>query len=243
MKTAVINNIVDLHCHLLPDVDDGVETFEESVDILRELADHGIEKLVLTPHYLPETIYNSPRSDNLKLLHELKKYLENAGLNLDLYLGNEIYINRNIAELLKNKTLSPLADSQYLLIELPMSGIFEGYEDIFYNLQAEGYKIVLAHPERYLTVHKDFKILERLQSLNILFQCNLGSIVGQYGHKAEKIVKKLAKKDMIFTFGTDTHHLRDFNEIDESLLRLVKIYGEAKLTTLLVDNPLRIINA
>ncbi len=232
--------MIDLHSHLLPDVDDGVETFDESLEILRELSNHGISTVFLTPHYLPETIYNSPRSDNLKLLQELQKLTREDGIAIDLHLGNEIYITPEISKLLKNKTLSPLADSKYLLIELPMSGVFDGYEDIFFNLQTEGYQIVLAHPERYLSTQKDFSILERLHSQGILFQCNLGSIIGQYGHRAAKTLKKLAKKDYIFAFGTDTHHLRDFGEIDDAIYYLTRIYGEAKLATLLEDNPLKI---
>lgn len=233
--------MIDIHSHLLPDVDDGVETFDESIEILRELSNHGINKLVLTPHHIPETIYNSPRLDNLKLLHELKKIVQEEGINMGLYLGNEIYINREISKFLKDKILSALNDSKYLLIELPMSGTYEGYEDIFYNLQAEGYTIILAHPERYIATQKDFTILERLHNLGILYQCNLGSIVGQYGHKAEKTIKKLAKKDLIFSFGTDTHHFRDFSEIDDAIHYLTKIYGKAKLDVLLTDNPLKIL--
>ena len=121
-----------------------------------------------------------------------------------------------------------------------MSGIFDGYEDIFRDLSAEGFKVILAHPERYISVQKDFQILERLKNLGVLFQSNLGSIVGQYGHHAEKTVKKMAKKDLIFCFGTDTHHMRDFSEIDLALKKLTKIYGKAKLDVLLTDNPLKI---
>ena len=243
MATAVPSNVefIDLHSHLLPDVDDGVKTFDDSLEILAELEAHGLKKLVLTPHYIPETIYNSPRVDNFKLLHELKSLAREAGLKVELFLGNELYINRGISALLKKKLISPLADSKYLLIELPMSGNFEGYEDIFRDLTAEGYTVVLAHPERYVSVQKDFKLLERLKSLSVLFQCNLGSIAGQYGRHAEKTVKKMAKKDLIFAFGTDTHHMRDFDELDESFYRLTKIYGEAKLSHLLVDNPLKIL--
>ena len=233
--------MIDLHSHLLPDVDDGVEVFDESIEIIRELSHHGIKKIVLTPHYIPETIYNSPRSDNLKLLHELKKSMQDENLNLELFLGNEIYINNDISALIKNKIISPLGDSKYLLIELPMSGVYEDYEDIFYNLQTEGYSIVLAHPERYLSMQKDFSTLERLHNLGILFQCNIGSIVGQYGHKAIKTTKKLAKKDMIFAFGTDVHRFRDFSDIDKAIVLLTKIYGKAKLDKLLVDNPLKIL--
>lgn len=233
--------MIDLHSHLLPDVDDGVEVFDESVEIIRELMRHGIKKIVVTPHYIPETIYNSPRADNLKLLHELKKSLQDEKLDVELFIGNEIYINSDISTLIKNKVISTLGDSKYLLVELPMSGVYEGYEDIFYNLQAEGYKVILAHPERYLSTQKDFSILERLHNLGILFQCNIGSIAGQYGHKAEKTTKKLAKKDMIFAFGTDVHRLRDFSDIDRAITILTRIYGKAKLDKLLVDNPLKVL--
>ena len=233
--------MIDLHSHLLPAIDDGVDTFEESVEILQELATHGITELFLTPHYIPETIYNSPRADNLKLFGELEKAVkEETDLDLKLHLGNEIYITPEISQLLKEKTLSPLSDSKYLLVELPMSGIFDGYEDIFRDLVAEGYQIILAHPERYLSVQKDFKILERLKGLGVLFQANLGSIIGQYGRHAQKTVKKMTKQDLIFCFGTDTHHMRDFAEIDLALAKLEKIYGKAKLDVLLTDNPLKI---
>lgn len=233
--------MIDLHSHLLPAIDDGVDTFEESVEILQELAAHGITEIFLTPHYIEETIYNSPRADNLKLLGELKKAIkEETSLDLKLHLGNEIYITKDISRLLKNKTLSSLNDSKYLLVELPMSGLFEGYEDIFRDLKTEGYQIILAHPERYISVQKDSKLLERLKSLGVLFQANLGSIIGQYGRHAQKTVKKMAKKDLIFCFGTDVHHLRDFSEIDLALEKLEKIYGKAKLDVLLTDNPLKI---
>lgn len=240
-KIATLNNMIDLHTHLLPNIDDGVETYDESLEILEELEKHGVTKLLLTPHYLPETIYNSPRSDNLKLLSELQKEAAAAGINIELHLGNEIYITPEVSKLLKEKILSPLADSKYLLIELPMSGVFEGHEDVFCNLQTEGYKVILAHPERYISTQKDFSILERLHNQGILFQCNLGSIIGQYGHRAQKTLKKLAKHDLIFAFGTDVHHFRDFSEIDEAVYRLTRLYGEAKLATLLEDNPLKIV--
>lgn len=233
--------MIDIHSHLLPDVDDGVETFDDSLEILQEFSNHGVKKVIVTPHYIRETIYNSPKSDNLKLLHELKKLMKEQKIDVELFIGNEIHIDREISLLLKSKKISSLADSKYLLIELPMTGAYDGYEEIFFNLQAEGYTIILAHPERYLSAQRDFSILERLRSQDILFQCNLGSIIGQYGHKAMKTVKKLAKNDMIFAFGTDTHHMRDFYEIDDAIYNLTKIYGEAKLDVLLNDNPHKIL--
>ena len=233
--------MIDLHSHLLPAIDDGVETFEEGIDILRELKKHGINELFVTPHYIAETIYDSPRSDNLKLLGELKKAIAEENIDIKLHIGNEIYIAPEISWRLRDKTLSSLGGSKYLLIELPMSGVFEGYEDIFRNLIAEGYIVILAHPERYISIQKDFAILGRLKNIGVLFQANLGSIVGQYGRHAQKTIKKMAKKDLIYAFGTDTHHMRDFSEIDEAIHLLTKIYGEAKLAVLLEDNPLKIL--
>jgi len=233
--------MIDLHSHLLPAIDDGVDTFEESLAILKELRKHGIDEIFLTPHYISDTIYDSPRSDNLKLLSELKNATVEERIDIELHIGNEVYVSPDVSRLLQRKVLSTLGDSKYLLIELPMSGVFDGYEDIFQNLVAEGYTVILAHPERYISIQKDFSILERLTSLGVLFQSNLGSIVGQYGRHAQKTVKKMAKKDYIFAFGTDTHRLRDFSEIDEAILRLKKIYGEAKLGVLLEDNPYKIL--
>ncbi len=158
-----------------------------------------------------------------------------------LYLGNEIYIDQNIAQRLKKGIISPLADSKYLLVELPMSGEYEGYEDILLSLIQAGYKVILAHPERYHTSHKKLDKLIELRDMGVLFQCNLGSIIGQYGKNAQKTIKKLAKADMIYCFGTDIHHRRDYSEITKAQKKLRKYYSEEELQTLLDTNPRKIL--
>ena len=138
--------MIDIHSHLLYGVDDGAKTIDESVDIIRNLYKNGITDIILTPHYIEYSSYNSNKKSNLEKLDSLKKKLKEEGINVNLYLGNEIYINNNILSLLKKGEISSLNDSKYLLIELPMSGKYDNYVEIFKELIENGYKVILAHP-------------------------------------------------------------------------------------------------
>ena len=160
-----------------------------------------------------------------------------------VYLGNEIYINSDIVDLIKNGTVSTLANSKYVLVELPMSGEWAGFEDVLLLLKQKGFKPILAHPERYSTSAKDISYLYELASAGVLFQCNLGSIVGQYGRKPKKVIKKLAKANLIWCFGTDIHHARNYGEIIKAKKKLRHYYTEEDLNDLLVNNPRRILQS
>lgn len=230
--------MIDIHSHLLPGVDDGVKNLDESIEIIKNLSYRGISDLIITPHYVTETTWTSPRQKNRLIFAKLQERAKDIPVNL--YLGNEIYIDRNIEKLLKDYEISSLADSKFLLIELPMSGEFEDFESILTDLLSKGYRVILAHPERYHSFQKDFKIIERLHENGILFQCNLGSVLGQYGHKPAKLVKKLAKLDLIFCFGTDIHHVRDYSEINKAQKKLERYYTEFELDQILDKNPRQI---
>lgn len=229
--------MIDVHSHILYGIDDGSKSIEESIDIINGLKSQGFTDLILTPHYVAETIYTSEKNKNKKILEKIKKEVK----DINIYLGNEIYVDRFISDLLKTGKISSLAGSKYLLIELPMSGEFDGFEDIFDSLRHEGYKVILAHPERYSATHHDFSILERLQDSGVLFQCNYGSFIGQYGKNSKKTVEYLARNKMIFTLGTDIHHPRDYSEIAKSLKRLQKFYSKDEIENLTCKNPHKIL--
>lgn len=235
--------MIDIHSHVLPGIDDGAKTFDDSLAILKGLAEQDITDLILTPHYVASSTYVSPRSANLKLYRQLQAISDGAKLGITLHLGNEIYIDRDIAKLIKAGKISTLADSKYILVELPMSGEFNDFEDILVSLQYAGWQVILAHPERYHTYHEDYKKIYELTEQGILLQCNLGSIIGQYGRHAKKNIKKLAKDKLIFCFGTDTHRVRDFSEIAKARQKLRRYYSDEELKQLLEDNPRKIINS
>lgn len=233
--------MIDLHSHILPGIDDGAAAIENSLDLVRELYSGGVTEIFATPHYIDETIYDSPRRANLKLVSELQKRLDAEGILAKIHLGNEIYINRDILSLLGAGEISSMGGSKYLLVELPMSGDFPGYSDIFLELIRAGYKVILAHPERYVTFQKDFDLIIELFDMGVLLQCNIGSFVDQYGKAARKLAVKLAKKKMIFGVGTDIHHLRGEDFLPGAMKKLSKYYNSEELEELLVGNPRKII--
>ena len=185
--------MIDIHSHILPGIDDGSKNIEMSLEILKGLAEQGITDVICTPHYIAETSQVSPRAKNEELLKNLQQQAKKRDIRIKLYLGNEIYIDRDIAKLIRYKKASPLAKSKYLLVELPMSGKFEQYEDILLNLQQSGWTVILAHPERYLSFQKHYSKIVRLYKQGVLLQCNLGSFIGQYGRRAKKTAKKISK--------------------------------------------------
>ena len=201
--------MIDIHSHLLFGVDDGSRTLEESVHVIKKLSEFGYTDIILTPHYINDSTYVSTREENLDVLKRLKVGLIRNNVNVNLYLGNEIYIDSEIANLLKNNIISSLNDTKYLLIELPMSGESEIYYDIFLDLINMGYKVILAHPERYISFQKDFNKIYELKELGVLLQSNVGSVLGDYGRGAKKTIKRLLKENLITFMGTDIHHNKE----------------------------------
>ena len=233
--------VIDIHCHILPGIDDGSRDIAESVEIVRQLVDQGVTDVIATPHYVDGTAFESPRSVNLKLLTELRQALIDEGLKINVYLGNEIYISDNIAELVKAGKMSTMAGSKYLLVEFSLDEEFPNYSDYLQALMDHGFKVILAHPERYAIVQKDYDVVRNLYEMGVLMQCNLGSILGRYGKEAKKTIKKMIKDKIIFAFGSDIHRPSRSSYIAEAQKKLGKYYSEHELRWLLVGNPGKII--
>lgn len=233
--------MIDIHSHILPGIDDGAVSLEDSINIVRELSEQGVTDIIATPHFVNETIYTSPRFMNKALLHRLAQSLSDEGIEVNLYLGNEIYIDRDIPSLLRSAKISALNDSEYLLVELPMSGEYPNSEDILSELINMGHKVILAHPERYVSFQNDSKKIQKYSELGVLFQCNMGSFIRQYGKHSEKLALKLAKEDQIFALGSDIHHVRGDDSISQAKKKLRKYYTERELHQILVDNPGKIV--
>ena len=143
--------------------------------------------------------------------------------------------------MLKAKKISALNGGNYILVELPISGEYNQYGDILQDLKLAGWQPILAHPERYVSFQNDYSKVIELHRIGILFQCNFGSIIGQYGKHAKKLVKHMAKENLIFCFGTDIHRQRDYSEIAKAQKKLQKYYSAAKLNALLAENPTKIV--
>jgi len=230
--------MIDLHTHIIPNIDDGSRSVEDSIRIAREAKENGFSAIFCTSHYL-EHSYNVEKEENDKLFNELKKQLD-----IDIYSGNEIYISPNILECIEEGKVQTLNDSKYILTELPMENSVPYLKDVIFKLVSKGYIPIIAHPERYQFVQKDYKSLIELTKMGVLFQMNYGSIVGVYGRKAKKSAKILLKNDLIHFLGTDTHRA-DFiyNDIEKIKKKITKIIGEEKFIELSETNARPIIES
>ena len=229
--------MIDLHSHILPGIDDGARTLDESIDIVQELVNQGVTGIIATPHYITGTPYISPKRNNEMLLIKLKQALSDAGIGVDIWLGNEIFIDRDIVELLRKNIVASCAGGNYVLVEFSLNEEYPNYVDILGNLTENGYKVILAHPERYTLTQQNYDVLEELCDLGILLQCNVGSFIGHYGKAAEKLAVRLAKEDRIFALGSDIHHARGDKRIVRAMKKLRKYYDTAGLERISVKNP------
>lgn len=234
--------MIDMHTHILPNIDDGSESMEETIRMLKEAKEAGFTDIITTSHYI-ENSYDITKRERKNIINEIKSKLDIENINIKLYNGAEAYISNNIYELIEKEELPTLNNSKYLLMELPMNNKVLYLENVIYSLESKGITPIIAHPERYSYVQKDIIFVEELVERGVLFQANYGSIIGKYGNDASKSVKKLLKKKLIHFLGTDTHKSNSiYTQMNIILKKLEKITGKEYLELLSVINPEIVIN-
>lgn len=234
--------MIDIHSHLIYGVDDGSKDIESSINILSKLSNHGVTDIILTPHYITDTNYVSEKRDNILKYKELQREVKKQGININIYLGNEIYIDKNILKYIEENKMCSLNNTEYILVELPMSGIYPDYIDIFNNLINIGFKVILAHPERYTSFQKDNSLIDEIVSTGVMLQCNIGSIVGEYGKEAKKTMKYILKNKLVSFIGTDIHKDKiDYSYLDKSISKFKKYLTEEEINDILNKNAKKII--
>jgi len=229
----------DMHSHLLPGLDDGAETLEHSLDLLRALRELGYRKLIMTPHIMGDFYKNTPEGIRAAL-GQLQAAAASAGLgDVELECAAEYYLDEFLGQKLANGTeiLTFGGDKRYLLFETSyMNEPLNLFETIF-DLQGRGYQPVLAHPERYTYFYGRFAEIEKLRrDYGVLLQINLNSLAGYYSPAAKKVAEQLIDAGLVDFVGTDTHHLR---HTDTLLRRALSLPHMEKLLQLpLLNNTL-----
>ncbi len=229
--------MIDVHSHIIPKIDDGSTCFEESYSMFLEAVKAGFTDIISTSHYI-EDYYETDSIKRNAWIEAMNKVLKENKINLNLYCGNEIYITQNLIKLIKEKKASTLANSKYVLFELPMNNNVMYLNEIVFEIKSLGMIPVIAHPERYAFVQANPNILLKLIKQGVLFQGNFASIIGKYGNNAKNTIKKLLKANMIHFLGTDSHKKNDiYANMDNIIKELEKVLGEAKLKELTTINP------
>jgi tyrosine-protein phosphatase YwqE len=231
--------VADMHSHLLPGLDDGAETVEHSLDLLRALRDMGFRKLIMTPHIMGDFYKNTPEGIRTAL-YLLREAATAAGLgNVELECAAEYYLDEFLGRKLADGTemLTFGGEKRYLLFETSYMNEPLNLYEIVFELKAQGYAPVLAHPERYTYLYGRFAEIEKLRrDHGVLLQVNLNSLAGYYSPAAKRVAEQLVDGGLVDFVGTDTHHLR---HTDTLLRRAVPQPHMAKLLQLpLLNNTL-----
>ena len=228
--------MIDIHSHIIPNVDDGARSVEETFNILKEAQEAGFTDVILTSHY------ETNAQELIFWKEKLQEVLKKQGTKINLHSGMEIYITNQMEELLENKKILTLANSGYMLIELTLATNVKYFDYVVYYLEAKGIKPIIAHPERYKCVQKDPDIVEEYIEKGCLIQCNYGSIVNLYGREAEKTIKTLLKKNQVHFLGSDVHRENGtYLIILYAIKKIRKIIGENKINEITTINPKKIL--
>ena len=233
--------MIDTHSHILPGVDDGARTLQQSIEMIKMAHKNGVQSMFATPHYIQYEGYNEVK-DNTKIFKWLESALKEENIDIDIYMGHEIFITPDIVTLIEEEKVATLNGSRYVLIELPMFDVPKFTEDIIYALRIKGYVPIIAHPERNKKIIDDPNILYHLIHLGALTQLNLSSIGGYYGQDVKNTAQILAKYDMIHFAGSDVHSLNPKPMLVEALVtQLTQLIGHQRVNEIISHNPQAII--
>lgn len=195
--------MVDIHCHLIPNIDDGSNDLDSSLVQIRAMAAGGIRQAFLTSHYM-KGHYEYSRQDYDARLETLRAVAAQEKLDISLHPGFEIFIQPNILQDIQANNLC-LGDSRYVLIESDLNGLPHDFYTNVYPLLRAGYKPILAHAERYVSIMKSPKEARGLTEQNIYIQVNAGSLLGGYGEKVRQTAWTLINYGWAHFLGSDDH--------------------------------------
>jgi tyrosine-protein phosphatase YwqE len=201
----------DMHSHFIPGIDDGAQTMEDSIRLIRGMKELGYQKIVTTPHTMSDYYQNTPEII-LAGLEKVREELKKNNINIQLEAASEYYADFEFGERLKRGEVLTFS-GKYILIEVSFLNPPDNLEATLFNLVVGGYKPILAHPERYPYWHGDMEKYQRIKDMGALLQLNILSLTQYYSKEVNKTAEKLVELGMIDLLGTDMHHYKHLETI------------------------------
>ena len=198
---------VDMHSHLLPGIDDGVQTIAESLTCIKTLQHLGYKKLICTPHIISD-MYPNDRETILPRLEEIREALKENNIDIAIEAAAEYMVDLEMEkQVLSGEPLLTFGNN-LILIEMSYVAPSPNIEQVIFQLRLKGLQPILAHPERYVFYHNNLDNYQRFIDLGCMLQINLLSLFGYYGKQIKLVAEKLLKNKMVDLLGTDMHHQR-----------------------------------
>lgn len=205
---------VDMHSHFIPAIDDGSKTLEDSVQMIGRMSELGYQKVITTPHIMSDFYRNTPEII-MAGLEKVRTACKEQNINIEINAAAEYYLDYDFEQKIETEPFLTFGD-KYLLFEVSYLNAPDNIDSVVFQLQMQGYKPVLAHPERYPFWFKKFEKYEQLIEKGALLQMNINSLTGYYSLDTKKIAEQMIEKNMISFLGSDCHHLGHLNLISQA---------------------------
>ena len=232
--------MIDLHSHVLPNLDDGAKDLDEALEMCRMAAADGIEILAATPHFRP-TVYENGQENILLAVARLQQELDGKGIFLKLVPGVDIHVSPEVLLFLEQNPRL-LFRGRYALIEFPAQSIPPSIEDFFFRMRLTGITPIVSHPERNREVQNDPKVLESMVDRGALFQVTAMSLTGDFGDPVRATAFRMVKSGLAHVVASDAHSPRHRAPILSKALRaLENLIGPEKAKMMVEETPLKIL--
>ncbi len=209
--------LVDVHCHILPGIDDGSGSLEESVLMARAAAEAGVSAIIATPHVMAG-VFNLTPEQICGTAVALQAECDRSGVNISILPGSEIYLDESTPALAKQGRLVPVGRGRkHLLLELPHHDVPQCARDILFRVSVAGYTPIIAHPERNATLRENPEIVSGLAASGVMFQLNAGSLLGEYGRRIKQAAERWLADGLYSLIGSDWHGAGGRNNLIEAV--------------------------
>jgi tyrosine-protein phosphatase YwqE len=220
---------VDVHSHLIPGIDDGAQTIEDSIELLQSFIQLGYKKVITTPHVMSDFYKNTPEII-LSGLEKVRAAIKERGLAIEIDAAAEYNLDADFEPLIQQKNLLTFGDN-YVLFELPFFQEPPMLNDIIWKLKSQGYQPVLAHAERYNFWHKTYDKIEEIRDRGVAIQLNINSLTGHYGPDVKKVGEWMVDQNLVDLVGSDCHNMNHIGLLNQAchLPYVHKIIAQEKL--------------
>lgn len=236
--------IVDVHCHIMPGIDDGSRSMEETLKMLEIAQSEGITHMIATPHFKSGHHNASPEKVN-GLIDDVQTAADVHGIDIELFQGNEILYHDELCEEVDEGKISRMNDTDYVLVEFMPSDQYQYIRNSLDEVISEGYQPIIAHVERYSCMVNDIENVREIKRMGVEIQVNASSIMGGIGKDVKKFLHKLLKEQIVDYIGTDAHRCEGSRtpQMAECADYLYKKYDEQYVDEILYLNAMdRLLN-
>lgn len=196
--------MIDLHCHILPGIDDGATDLSVSLAMAQQFVDDGVTVVACTPHILPG-LYNNTGPQIRSLINDLKSALQEAGIALDLVVGSDAHVCPDFIQALRSGRILSLADTRYVLVEPPHHVAPQRMEQFFFDIQVAGYVPILTHPERLRWLGQHYDVIKRMTAAGMWNQITSSSLTGAFGKTAQYWAERMLDEGLVHILASDAH--------------------------------------